>query len=522
MNETLNRFMLFMKALPPTKKISIAFIFCLLMAGFGTLFFLANDVDYQVLYNNLSQKDAGAIVAELKKSNIPYRIEGNGAVILVPAERVHDVRLSLVAEGLPKEGNVGFEIFDKTDFKTTRFVQELNYQRALQGELARTISRFKEVADAKVFIVLPKETLFVEASKPASASIQLDLKNSLSPNKLSAIIHLVASAVQGLEPERVTVVDTRGRVIFKGGNQNDGTGLLSGMQLDYKAKVESDIRANVQSMLEGIVGSGKAIVRVNAEIDFNKITLSEEEYDPSSSVVRSKRDIEESSQDASTHTAAAQTVINQRAGVVPAANSPFSGKKKKDIVTNFEINKVTRAIVKPAGEIKRLSVAAVIDGTYETETLADGKTGRKYTPRTEQEIRKFETIVKSAMGYSEDREDQVSVSSIPFSDSLPLDARTEKAPDGIDYLQLLKDSKKPLINLALMLVVFFVLIRPLLKNLKKITGEPLFENAEPAKVGARVPQIAAAPAIGQKERIFEISKNNPERTEQLIKGWISE
>ncbi len=329
MNDSIRQFLKLINSLPLSKKISMIFVIVLVMAGFALMFFWANQENYKVLYSNLSQKDGSAIIADLKKRNIPYKVDANGAIISVPADKVYELRLSMAGEGIPNGGNVGFEIFDHPDFKTTRFVQELNYRRALQGELARTINQFKEVNNSRVFIVIPEESLFVEDKKPASASIQLDLKSSLPPERLTAIVHLVANAVEGLEPEHVTVVDTKGRLIFKGGTDDNSSAALSGSQLDYKRKIESQIKENVQSMLERIVGLGKAIVRVNAEIDFDKITQSEEEYDPTTTAVRSSRDIEENTQSGEKSDKADQTLINQRRGVVQSPDELQNKKTKK-------------------------------------------------------------------------------------------------------------------------------------------------------------------------------------------------
>jgi flagellar M-ring protein FliF len=314
MNDTVSQFVSFMKSLPLSRKVSIAFVFILLITGFVFMFIWANQISYQVLFNNLSPEDAGAIVSRLNERQVPYKLEANGAIILVPAEKIYELRLSLAGDNLPNGGAVGFEIFDHTDFGTTKFVQEVNYRRALQGELARTINQFKEVKGSRVFLVIPKESLFIEDRKPASASIQLDLLSSLPPRKLAAIVHLVANAVEALEPEHITVVDTRGRVIFKGATSEDSSELLSGAQLDYKKKIEDEAKKNVESMLEGIVGVGKAIVRVNADINFNKITLNEEEYDPNTAVIRSKRNIEEATETGPSKGNAGQTIINERRG----------------------------------------------------------------------------------------------------------------------------------------------------------------------------------------------------------------
>jgi len=415
---------------------------------------------------------------------------------------------------------VGFEIFDHTDFRTTEFVQELNYRRALQGELARTINKFKEVNSSRVFIVIPKESLFIEDSKVASASIQLDLGSSLPPGKIAAIVHLVASAVEGLDPEQVTVVDTKGRVIFKGGDRSDTSVFLSTAQLDYKRSVENEIRKNVQSMLEGILGAGKAIVRVNAEIDFDKITLNEEEYDPSTATVRSKRNIEESTQTSEGGADTAQTLINQRRGVTSPLTGTQNTKTKKDSTINYEINKITRTIFKPAGKIKYLSVAAAIDGAYKLKKLKDGTSKRTYSPRSEAELKKFENIVKMAMGYSEDREDKVSVSSMAFSEAISIDTKAEK--EGFDILKLVGDYRKTIINLLLAALVFFILVRPLLKSIKKMARETILERKELPSGTEGYPKISETREMSQKEKALETVRRSPEKTEQLLKGWIGE
>jgi len=520
MNDSIGQFFNLVNSLPLSKKISMAFILTLVIAGFAFMFIWANKADYQVLFNNLSPEDGGAIVSKLKEGNIPYKVEANGTLIMVPAEKVYELRLVLAGDNLPRGGNVGFEIFDHTDFRTTKFVQELNYRRALQGELARTINQFKEVNSSRVFIVIPKESLFIEDSKVATASIQLDLGSSLPPGKIAAIVHLVGSAVEGLDPEQVTVVDTKGRVIFKGGDRSDTSSFLSTAQLDYKRSVENEIRKNVQSMLEGILGAGKAIVRVNAEINFDKITLNEEEYDSSTAVVRSKRNTEESIKTSEGGADTAQTLINQRRGVTSPLTGAQNTKTKKDSTTNYEINKITRTIFKPAGKIKYLSVAAAIDGTYKLEKLKDGTSKRTYIPRSEVELKKFEDIVKMAMGYSEDREDKISVSSMAFSQMISVDTKAEK--EGFDILKLVGNYRKTIINLLLAVLVFFIIIRPLLKSIKKMARETISERKELPSGTEGYSQISESREMSQKEKALETVKHSPEKTQQLLKGWIGE
>ena len=523
MNDKLIQFLNLLRSLPLSKKVSLALVSALVIVGFALMFIWANQVTYQVLFNDLSPEDAGAIVTKLRERNISHKIEGNGTIVMVPSEKVHEMRLALAGDGLPKGGNVGFEIFDHTDFRTTKFVQELNYRRALQGELARTIDQFKQVSGSRVFIVLPRESLFIEESRPASASIQLDLSSNLPPAKLAAIVHLVSSAVEGLEPEQVTVVDTKGRVIFKGGNRADTTSLLlSDAQLDYTRKVENDIKKNVQSMLEGIVGIGKAIVRVNAAIDFNKTTLSEEEYDPFATAVRSKRDISEFTETSEGSVKPAASLINERRGVVPPETGGQRTRTKKDVATNYEINKITKTILKPAGSIQHLSVAAVIDGTYKSEKLPDGTVNKKYVPRTDEELIKFDDIVKKAMGFNEDREDQVSVSCMAFSGAISTDTMTQGGGKGFDIFRVLGSYRKIIVNLFLVALVFFLVVRPLVKGLRKMTSEGLSQTKELPPGSQEIPQLPETQGMSPKEKVLEVSKSNPEKTEQLLKGWISE
>ncbi len=522
MTDSISQFFNAFWVLPLSKKISMVLILVLVVTGFAIMFFLANQEDFQVLYNNLSPDDGGSIVAKLKERNIPYKVEANGSIVMVPAEKVYELRLALAGDGLPSGGNVGFEIFDKSDYSTTRFVQELNYRRALQGELIRTINQFREVNDSKVFIAVPKESLFVEEQKPATASIQLDLRSNLPPAKLAAIVHLVANAVEGLEADQVTVVDTKGRLIFKGESTDGSSAMMSSTQLDYKAEVENKIKENVQSMLEGIVGTGKAIVRVNAEIDFNKVTLSQEEYDPSATAVRSSRNIEESAQSGKEDTVSEQNLVNQRRGVVPSGAEAGNTMVKKDVATNYEINKITKTILKPAGTITRLSVAAVIDGLYKSEKQPNGTLKKTYMPRTDEEMQKFEEIVRKAMGYSEDRADQVSVSSISFADEFAMDIPTQTESSKLDMLQQVANHKKTIINFLLVVLVFFLVIRPLMKSMKELADEVVVEQKQLAADTTEYAQIAGPTGMNPKERVLETVKSSHEKTNQVLKGWIGE
>lgn len=519
MKRIIEQFVVVFKAMPVSKKISMAVVLGLVVAGFALMFLWANQIDYQVLYSNLSGEDAAGIVSKLREQRIAYKLEDGGSLILVPAEKVYETRLVLAGDRLPRGGNVGFEIFDRTSFTTTEFVQRLNYQRALQGELCRTIGEFREVGHARVLIVIPKDSLFVEDTKPASASVLLKLKSSLSPDKVAGIVHIVASAVEGLTPEQVTVVDTTGKVLFKGPNQGDETAFLSSSNLEYQRQVEGKIVGRVQSMLEGIVGEGKAIVRVSAEIDFDQIDFSEEKYDPDNTVVRSKQRRVESSEKGGGGVLG--VAVNPARSRVSSEQAQINTRsEKEDEVINYEINRVTRRVIKPSGTVKRLSVAAVVDGTYEVVTAEDGSKTKKYIPRISKELEEFERIVKRAMGFDADRGDQVQVSCFPLSISAGIEAQDGT---GTDWLANGRQYIRPAINLVLVLVIFLFVVRPLLRSVKGIvtavdTRKTLPESGEELE-SAALPE----PGIrGVREKTIMMAKSNSDKTQQVIKGWLHE
>ena len=526
MNNSLTQFFNFVASLPLAKKISIAFTIVLVIAGFAVMFFWANQENYQVLFSNLSQKDGNAILTKLKGGNIPYKIGAQGSTIKVPAEKIHELRLSLSGEGLPNGGNVGFEIFDNPDFRTTKFVQELNYRRALQGELARTINNFKEVKNSSVFLAIPKESLFVEKEKPVSASIQLDLISTLSKGKVEAIVHLVSNAVEGLESDNVSVVDTKGKVLFKGNTKTGTSSFSSNGQFEYRKSIEKQIKEDVQSMLEGVIGIGRAIVRVRADIDFNEIILNEEEYDPSVTVVRSEKINQETTGLAEQEIETAQTKLNERTGVVPPSTTNQKAKSKTNTTKNYEINKIIKKSVKPAGTINRLTVAVVIDGIYKTEKLEDGTKEKKYIPRSEEELAKFQELVKNAMGYNEERADQVAVSSAQFSVSMPVaDMASPVKSENFDPVILLKKYSRTIANFFLIMLAFFLIVRPLLKSVKGVATKAVSQSENlvldtGGYTNTAVPEVPLSKS--SRGKALNLITSEPDKTKEILKGWISE
>ncbi len=437
----------------------MAAVLVLVIAGFSGMFFWANKISFEPVFTGLSHEDAASIVEKLKSEKIPYRVSAGGSTVLVPDDRLYDIRLLLAGAGLPRGGSVGYELFDKSDFGTTEFAQKLNYQRALQGELARTIREFNEVLDARVMIVMPKESVFIEEEKPPSASVLLKLKANISSSKVNAVVHLVASSVEGLTAEMVTVVDTSGKVLSKGlsGGESDTT---PGTHLEYKIAYEKNMTQRIQSMLEKIVGKDKAIVRVSTDMDFNQVDINEEVYDPDAQAVRSSQNVAETSERNLGGGGGASTV---NPVTTPGSSSNSEVCQKKDETVNYEISRTIRRTVKPAGSVSRLSVAAVLDGTYIFETDDEGIRTRKYIERTKKEIDQFTTIIKNAMGFSEDRGDQVSIESFPFHYIEDM-----AAPVGIDAIAFLRKFHRPIINVILIMVLFVFVVLPLIKSMKEI------------------------------------------------------
>ena len=510
------------KDMPLSRKLVMGAVVFMVLLGFAGMFFWANKIDYQTLYTSLSADDAAAIVEKLKELGIPYELAGNGNIVRVPAEKLYDARLSLAAVGLPKGGSVGYELFDETDFGTTEFVQQLNYKRALQGELSRTIKEFREVEDARVMIVTPKDSVFVEESKPPSASVLLKLNGDLSEEKISAVVHLVASSLEGMTPELVTVVDTKGRVLSKKISEKEKVGDVATTQFEYKTNYELSVAKRIQTMLEQIVGPGRAIVRVTADMDFSQVDTNEELYDPDVSVVRSRQNLVETF-----NRTGGPGEISSVNPVVPPGGGPSNtetseNSEKQDETVNYELNRTLRRTIRPVGSLRRLSVATVLDGTYTRETNEAGQDVRKYVARTDEELNQFRKIVQNAMGYSEDREDQVTVESFPF-------AHVEEFQEqGFDWKIFLRQYGRYATNLLLIFLLFLFVVLPLLKTMKEIKAKVVESLPSPEERRALLEKeegggVLMDPSqMGPHEKSAYLARENVNKTVNILRGWMSE
>ncbi len=358
------------------------------VAGLIALALWTQQPDMQVLFTNLNSEDASSIIDKLKESKTPYDTTGGGATILVPTAQVHDLRLTLASQGIPKGGGVGYEIFDRTSIGMSEFVQKLNYRRALQGELARTIAQMPEVERARVHLAIPERRLFAAEQERPRASVVVSLRNAqvLSKGQVQGVVHLVASSVEGLQARDITVVDGHGHLLSS--TAQDETAGLTNTQLEYQRTIEKDIEGRIQSMLERIVGLNKAEVRVSSLIDFRKVETTEERYDPNGQVVRSEQRGQEKANGVNGMSGGVPGVQSNVPPGTEAEATPTSSNatQTKNETVNYEISRTVSRIVEPIGSIKKLSVAVLVDGTYEVAQSRGRGDGRQADRGRHQEI----------------------------------------------------------------------------------------------------------------------------------------
>ena len=501
------------------------------IAGLIAIALWTQQPDMQVLFTNLGSEDAAAIIDKLKETKVPYETTGGGSTVLVPSDQVHDLRLQLATQGLPHGGGVGFEIFDKTSIGMSEFVQKLNYRRALQGELARTIAQMPEVERARVHLALPERRLFASEQDKARASVIVALRNGqqLSQSQVQGVIHLVSSSVEGLQARDVTVVDGHGRMLSA--TVTDETAGLSNTQLDYQRSIEKDVETRIQTMLERIVGPNKAVVRVSSVVDFRKVETTEERYDPNSQVARSEQRGQEKSNGSNGvggGVPGVQSNVPPGTGEEPAQTSSSSSQTKNETV-NYEISRTISKIVEPVGVVKQLSVAVLVDGIYEAAKAADGQSAdapaaaRKYTPRSEEELKRIEEIVKKAMGFSAERQDQVQVVNVQFGtepeepQATTAEASAEGAKPWLPYLRYG-------VGILLFAVILLFVVRPLLAMLGSTTEQMQAQMHAEAGVsalpGAAGQGGAALTHAPDRAQIIDMARKNPDTTAVVVKEWL--
>lgn len=509
------------------RKVAILALAALILAGFVAVLFWINKPEYGVLYSDLSRDDAAAIVAKLNEQKIPYVLSENSSRIEIPKNQVQEARLILATEGLPTGGKVGLEIFDKSSLGATEFVQKLNYQRALQGELERTIAQFPEVNNVRVHLNIPKQSLFIEEEREPSASVVLGLKRgqSLTRNQLAGIVHLVSSAVEGLKPDHISIVDTDGGLLYAKDETSGAS--MSEAQIQERRALETALARKVTTMLERVVGPDKAIARVTADLNLEQINTSEEVYDPDRSVIRSEQRLTEKnrggpSDAAGVPNATYELGTGQRNQTGAGAGGEVY--EKTEQTTNYEITKINRQIFTTAGDVKKLSVAVLVAGTYEEKTV-DGQTARTLISPTDAELADMERLVKGAVGYDESRGDTVVVTPVSFH-----------SPDAVEEswwttaMEYLGRFGKPVLYVFAIFLFFLFVVRPVMAWLAN-QGEPARAGLEqPALPEGEEREILPSPEDARRlvkgsisrEQILQLAQQNPERTINLLRSWIDE
>jgi flagellar M-ring protein FliF len=497
------------QSLTPQKKFVVLFLIVSAIGGIAVFTLVANRPDFGILYANLEDSDSAEVVAKLQEKRIPYRLQAGGRAIEVPRNKIYELRLAMASEGISLGGVVGFELFDKDSWNMSRFAQEVNYRRALEGELARTIMSVDEVERARIHLVLPDKSAFfaAEDARP-KASVVLKMRGSgrMQPGQVKGIVHLVSGSIEGLLPEDVSVIDTEGNLLTGGNKQDDGVAAISSYQLEYKQELESNLEQRVTRMLEKVVGSGNAIVRVSADVDFRKVERQEELYDPDSVVVRSEQKRSEKVGGGSATGAVPGVRANQPGGRGAAGTAMGQPSEKKEQVLNYEINKVVKRMVESPGAIQRLSVAVLVHKKEDTE---------------ETELPRLTSLVKGAIGFDEKRGDQVEVVLTPFDKSVEEGVGEIPAPGFLEVFGRVLPSLLKYGGLILgVFLLIFAVLRPLLKRLSE-EGERL--EAFQRRLPGSLEQIEKAiPEMTDKDKLMKLVQQDPSRAANIIKMWLRE
>jgi flagellar M-ring protein FliF len=416
-----------------------------------------------VLFSDLPIQDSNTVIRDLENRGVKYELRQDGGTILVPRDMATRLRMEFAGKGLPAGGSVGYEIFDKSDtFSATSFVQGMNQLRALEGELSRTIKGLDRVQQARVHLAIPEKKLFERDRQEPRASIVLKVRGELDPGQIRAIRHLVATAVHGLKPERVSIVDETGRLLADGaGNETDAAALAQDKQSGYERR----LRGQVEEIVASIVGRGRARVQVAAEMDFNRIQQVTDNFDPESRVVRSTQTRTENQQSSEARDNQV-TVANELPQQQNQNQNPQQREQtqRNEETINYEISKTTRTEIIEAGRVKRLSVAVLVDGVY-----APGANGQMaYQPRNSEELERIATLVRSAIGFDRNRGDQVEVINLRFAEGVaPVEGRTPSFVEQM--LALTKEDVLRMVELGvfgiLTLLVMLLIVRPLLRQM---------------------------------------------------------
>lgn len=504
--------------------------------------------DYRVLYGGLSDRDGGAVVASLQQMNIPYKMAEGGGAIMVPSGQVYEVRLRLASQGLPKGNVAGFELMDGQKLGMSQFQEQVNYQRALEGEITRSIQSLSAVQGARVHLAIPRQTVFVREQQKPSASVLLSLYpgKALDPSQVSGIVHLISSSVPNLPVNNVTIVDQSGNMLSAAGDGSRGRSGLDPSQLDYLHEVEQSYVKRIEAILTPILGKDNVKAQVAADLDFSTIEQTAETFKPnpvpSDAAIRSQQVSETGSDAAKTPSGVPGALSNQPPGAasapIVASGAPAGGASAgagsigpgahKESTTNFEVDKTIQHIKQPVGAIKRLSVAVVVNNRKAVGK--DAKGGSKPLPAAE--VAQLQNLVKQAMGFNETRGDTLNIVNAAFSEGELIEVPAAPLWKDPDTLALAKELGKNLIIAGLLFYLVFGIIRPILKDVAQTVhvepgaGHHGEAGEEEGGVVHKIsPEAAekAAQAANYEENLKaakELAKQDPRVVASVVKDWV--
>ncbi|NLE02470.1 MAG: flagellar M-ring protein FliF [Fibrobacter sp.] len=454
-----------------------------------------NASGYKVLYSEMALEDAATITEQLQKGNYKFKIENEGRTILVEAKKLYEIRMALAREGLPRKGGIGYELFDKTNLGMTDYVQKLNARRALEGEIQRTIEGLEEVKSARVHIVMPEPSIFLDERKDAKASVVIKCNSGrdLTKDQIKGITNLISSSVDGLKPENISVVDFNGRLLSNPFGADEGA-LASSRNMELQQNVERYLENKANQILTNVLGPSKAYVKIACDLDFDKVEKTMEKYDPESRVVRSEERNDET-----------------------VKNAPDGDHQRERSLTNYEIDKSVQHIIQEIGNVKRLTISVAVDGRYQYDK--DRKSN--YIPRSAEELQNLEDIVKNAVGYDLTRGDHITVSGVQFDNEyLKQEQQEMRTREQWDFWMRIA---KYVFGFVIALL-FLLFLKYLAKTVAEAMNPPV-----PAldQLGIEEPVMEDLPDDLKKsseilERVEVLTREEPVNIASIIKQWLSE
>ena len=532
----------FYKSLGPTKRMAFVASGLIVVMAVGFVFFMASGKDYEVLFKNVAADQVPVIIGKLNAKQIPYRVMEDGSTITVPKEFLHATLMQLSTEvGSTNMGSIGLEIFEKENFGANTYSQKINYQRALQGELMRAINTLTAVKQSKVILALPQKKTLMEESTPPSASVVVALNSGkqLSPEQVRGIRYLIANAVEGMDPEKVTVLDEHGRMLSK---KSDGALGASNEIMELKSQVEKDLEERIDSILSKVVGAGRIVTKVDATINNRVVSSVEEIIDPDKTATRSMTTNEESLDGSRTNPTG---VPGSRANVPGSEDNNGSVGFKQDVrkelkTITYEVPKTVRNVREAAGGVEKISVAVLVDGVETITQGADGKPVSKWAPRTPEELAQYESLVKSAIGFVGTRGDSVKIESIRFK--VEDFNESENLLTSLEKKKLIQSLFKwGLLGFALMLF-FFLVVRPFMQwvtdsftdSVEDMLPRTIEELEELQAVDNTLPGLGGVLPMLQdsvdpdkaesellKDRIMNLVNKDEEKAASAINVWVS-